>query len=284
MKRIQITHRTEYHYRTPVTFGPHRALVRPREGHDVHIESSRLVIEPPADVRWLRDIYGNSIAVLSFSGPPAEKLTLFSELIVAHYDENPLDFLIDPTALSYPFQYAADEQAELVPYRLSSYPHDGQALQTWLSELYTPGQLINTFELLDKLNTRIFEGFKYVPRDEPGVQLPSQTIALGTGSCRDYAVLMMEAARVWGFGARFVTGYIQMEEGQHGSTHAWTEIYIPGAGWRGFDPTNKKFAGAEHVSVAVARDPDKASPLSGAWEGALDAFDHMEVSVQVVSL
>lgn len=284
MKRIQITHRTEYHYRTPVTFGPHRALVRPREGHDVHIEASRLEIDPPADIRWLRDIYGNSIAVLSFSGPPAEKLTLFSELIVAHYDENPLDFLIEPSALSYPFQYAADEQAELIPYRLSSYPHDGQALQNWLSTLYTPGELINTFELLDKLNTRIFEGFQYAPRDEPGVQLPSQTIALGTGSCRDYAVLMMEAARHWGFGSRFVTGYIQMEEGQHGSTHAWTEIYIPGAGWRGFDPTNNKFAGAEHVSVAVARDPDKASPLIGAWEGALDAFDHMEVSVQVVSL
>jgi transglutaminase-like putative cysteine protease len=284
MKRIQITHRTEYHYRTPVSFGPHRALVRPREGHDVHIESSRLKIDPPADVRWLRDIYGNSIAVLSFSGPPADKLSLYSELIVAHYDENPLDFLIDPNALSYPFQYAADEQAELIPYRLSSYPHDGLALQTWLSALYTSGQLINTFELLDKLNTRIFEGFKYVPRDEPGVQLPSETIVLGTGSCRDYAVLMMEAARHWGFGARFVTGYIQMDEGQHGSTHAWTEIYIPGAGWRGFDPTNNKFAGAEHVSVAVARDPDKASPLIGAWEGPFDAFDHMEVSVQVVPL
>jgi transglutaminase-like putative cysteine protease len=284
MKRIRITHRTEYFYRVPVSFGPHRALVRPREGHDVHIESSRLEIEPLADVRWLRDIYGNSIAVLNFSGPPAQKLSIFSELVVAHYDENPLDFLIDPNALSYPFQYAADEQAELIPYRLSSYPHDGQLLRKWLEDLYTPGQLINTFDLLSNLNTRIFESFKYQPRDEPGVQLPSQTIALGSGSCRDYAVLMMEAARHWGFGARFVTGYIQMEQGQHGATHAWTEIYIPGAGWRGFDPTNNKFAGAEHVSVAVARDPDKACPLSGAWEGPAEAFDHMEVSVQVVSL
>lgn len=284
MKRIRITHHTEYFYRSPVSFGPHRALVRPREGHDVHIESSRLEIDPAADIRWLRDIHGNSIAVLTFSGPPATKLSLFSELVVAHYDENPLDFLIDPNALSYPFQYAADEQPELIPYRLSSYPHDGEALHHWLAALYTPGQLINTFDLLNRLNTRIFEAFRYVPRDESGVQLPSQTISLGSGSCRDYAVLMMEAARQWGFGARFVTGYIQMEQGQHGSTHAWTEIYIPGAGWRGFDPTNNKFAGAEHVSVAVARDPDKASPLSGAWEGLPDAFDHMEVSVQVVSL
>jgi len=283
MKRILITHKTEYFYHTPVTFGPHRALLRPREGHDVHIEGSVLTIEPRADVRWLRDIYGNSIAVITFA-EAAQKLSLYSEVAVAHYDENPLDFLIDPNALTYPFQYATDEQAELIPYRLSSYPHDGTALQNWLSQIHTPGQLVNTFDLLDQLNTRIHQSFRYARREEPGVQLPSQTLAWGTGSCRDYAVLMMEAARAWGFGARFVTGYIQMNEGQHGATHAWTEIYIPGAGWRGFDPTNNKLAGSEHVSVAVARDPDKASPLAGAWEGQADAFDHMEVSVQVVSL
>lgn len=281
MKRIRITHKTEYFYHSPVTFGPHRALLRPREGHDVHIEGSLLTIEPRADVRWLRDIYGNSIAVITFA-EPAQKLSLYSELNVAHYDENPLDFLIDPAALSYPFQYAADEQAELIPYRLSSYPHDGTSLQNWLSQIYTPGQIINTFDLLDRLNSLIFGSFQYARREEPGVQLPSQTLAWGTGSCRDYAVLMMEAARHWGFGARFVTGYIQMNSGQHGSTHAWTEIYIPGAGWRGFDPTNNKLAGDEHVSIAVARDPDKASPLSGAWEGLPGAFDRMEVSVEVV--
>jgi len=283
MKRILITHKTEYFYHSPVTFGPHRALLRPREGHDVHIEGSLLKIEPKADTRWLRDIYGNSITIITFS-EPSNKLSLFSEVSVAHYDENPLDFLIDPNALSYPFQYAADEQAELIPYRLSSYPHDGVALQNWLSLIYTPGQLINTFELLNQLNTRIYESFRYARREEFGVQLPSQTLAWASGSCRDYAVLMMEAARYWGFGARFVTGYIQMNEGQHGSTHAWTEIYIPGAGWRGFDPTNNKLAGSEHVSVAVARDPDKASPLAGAWEGVPGAFDRMEVSVQVVPL
>ena len=281
MKRIQVSHETVYYYKTPVFLGVHRALVRPREGHDVHIESSRLAIEPQADVRWIRDIYGNSIAVLTFAGP-SQKLSLFSELVVAHYDENPLDFLIDPNALSYPFQYATDEQIELIPYRLSSYPRDGAALNLWLADLYTPGQLINTFELLNRLNTRVYESFYYAPREEPGVQTPAETIELGSGSCRDYAVLFMEASRQWGFGARFVTGYIQMDQGQHGATHAWTEIYIPGAGWRGFDPTNNCFAGAGHVSIAVARDAEKASPLSGTWEGPADAFDRMEVSVKVV--
>jgi transglutaminase-like putative cysteine protease len=283
MKRIRITHKTEYHYHTPVVFGSHRALLRPREGHDVHIDSSRLKTEPEAEVHWLRDTYGNSIAVLNFA-EAASKLSLVSEVIVDLYEDQPVDYLIERDARSYPFQYAADEQIELIPYRLPSYPYDGPGVQEWLSELYRPGQLIDTFDLLNKLNTQIFESFKYVRREEVGVQLPCQTIALGTGSCRDFAVLMMEAARHWGFGARFVTGYIQMGEGQHGATHAWTEIYIPGAGWRGFDPTNHKLAGAEHVSVGVAREHEKACPVAGAWTGPSDAFDRMEVSVQVVAL
>ena len=144
--------------------------------------------------------------------------------------------------------------------------------------------MANTSDLLDRLNTRIFEAFEYRYRPEYGVQLPCTTLALGSGSCRDYAVFMMEAARHWGFAARFVTGYIQMAEGQHGATHAWTEIYLPGAGWRGYDPTNNKQVGQEHVSVAVSREQDQASPLSGTWEGASDAFDRMEVSVQVVGV
>ena len=193
MKRIRIIHKTEYHYHTPVTFGPHSALLRPREGHDVHIESALLEIEPKADVRWLRDIYVNSIAVFTFA-EPAQKLRVFSEVNVDHYDDNPVDFLIEPSASSYPFQYASNEQLELVLYRLPSYPYDGPVLRNWLLELYSPGQLIGTFELLDRLNTHIYEAFRYTHRDEPGVQLPCQTLAWGTGSCRDYAVLMMEAA------------------------------------------------------------------------------------------
>jgi transglutaminase-like putative cysteine protease len=283
MKRIRITHITEYHYHAPVSFSPHRALLRPREGHDVHIDSSRLRIEPEANVRWYRDIYGNSIAIITFT-EPSQMLSLFSEVNVDLYEDTPIDCVIDPIAQSYPFQYAATEQVEIVPYRLPSYPHDGPAVQRWLLDLYKPGQFIGTSELLNHLNTRIYESFRYVHREEYGVQLPCQTLAWGTGSCRDFAVFMMEAARHWGFGARFVTGYIQMGEGQHGATHAWTEIYIPGAGWRGFDPTNNKLAGSEHVSVAVAREQDKASPLSGSWEGPPDAFDRMEVSVQVVAL
>ena len=283
MKRIRIVHDTAYYYRAPVTFGPHSAMLRPREGHDAHIALSRLEVEPQAEVRWWRDIYGNSIAVLTFA-ESAQKLRVFSEVEVDLYEDAPFECLVDPVAQSYPFQYPAAEQIEVVTYRIPSYPHDGPALQQWLRDLYMPGQLIDTAELLSRLNTRIYETFQYQYRPEMGVQMPCQTLAMGSGSCRDYAVFMMEAARHWGFGARFVTGYIQMDEGQHGATHAWTEVYIPGAGWRGYDPTNNKLVGAEHVSVAVAREQEKAMPLAGTWEGPSDAFERMEVSVQVLAI
>jgi transglutaminase-like putative cysteine protease len=282
VKRIRITHQTAYYYREPVTFGTHYALVRPREGHDVRIVSSRLEIQPAASVHWLRDIYGNSIATIKFS-ESGNLLRVLSEVDVDLYDDVPIEWVIDESAQSYPFQYAAHEQVELVPYRLPSYPESGTALQKWLLELYQPGDPVDTSELLNRLNTWIYASLEYRHRNEHGVQTPAQTIELGTGSCRDYAVLMMEAARLWGFAARFVTGYIQLAEGQHGATHAWTEIYLPGAGWRGFDPTNNKLASSEHVSVAVAREQEKACPLHGTWEGPANAFDRLEVSVQVVS-
>ncbi len=282
MKRLRIVHLTEYHYHEPVTFGPHEAMIRPREGHDLHIHSAKIEIEPEGAVRWLRDIYGNSIVVITLAGP-AKKFRLFSEVGVEIYDDDPHECLIDPAARSFPFQYGANEQMEIIPYRVPSYPHDGQAVRRWLAGIYEPGDLINTFELLKKLNTRIFEAFQYAHREETGVQIPCRTLELGSGSCRDFAVFMMEAARHLGFAARFVTGYILMGEGQHGATHAWTEIYIPGTGWRGFDPTNNKLAGFEHVSVAVAREHEKACPLAGSWEGPANAFERMVVSVQVVS-
>lgn len=282
MHRLRIIHETEYNYHEPVTFGQHIAMIRPREGHDLHIDKAILRIEPRASIRWLRDIYGNSLAVIDFH-EPATKLRVYGECEVTIYNDEPRECIIDPRAQMFPFQYASNEQMEIIPYRVPSYPADGQAVQEWLAEIYKPGELIPTLDLLKKLNTRIFETFQYSRREEAGVQIPSRTIALGSGSCRDFAVFMMEAARHLGLAARFVTGYILMGEGQHGATHAWTEIYIPGAGWWGFDPTNNKIASFEHVSVGVAREHDKASPLSGFWSGPSSAFSHMNVSVQVMT-
>lgn len=283
MKRKRITHLTAYHYTQPVRFGTHQALMRPREGHDLRIVHACVEVEPTAVVRWKRDIEGNGVAILTFA-EPAARLRIWMEVEVELREEADVECLIEPSARTFPFQYAPEEQVELIPYRLPSYPYEGPTLHDWLRDLYTPGQLVETFDLLNRLNSHIYQTLRYQAHETPGVQLPHETIRRGGGSCRDYAVLMMEAARYWGFAARFVTGYIQMAEGQHGATHAWTEIYLPGAGWRGFDPTNDKRVGSEHTSVAVARAQEKAMPLSGTWEGPANAFERLEVSVQVVQI
>jgi transglutaminase-like putative cysteine protease len=279
-KRIRIVHTTEYQYRVPVTFGVHRVLMRPREGHDIRITEARVEVAPRASVDWLRDIHGNSIAMLAFL-EPSSLLRIHSDLIVDLNEERLEVPGIAILAREYPFQYAADEQIDILPFRIPSYPHDGERLLEWLRGVYQPGTVVNTLELLQRLNTAVYSSIRYTWREEYGVQLPCETLKLGTGSCRDYAVFMMEAARHLGFAARFVTGYIQMGEGQHGATHAWTEIYLPGAGWRGFDPTNNKMAGSEHVTVAVTREQEKASPVSGSWDGPPDAFESMKVVVRV---
>src|SRR5262245_61456426 len=180
MKRIRIIHRTEYHYNQPVRFGPHRAMMRPREGHDVHIVRGRLDVKPTATVRWLRDIYGNSIAIITFSEPSAN-LSIVGEVDVDLSEDDPIECLVDPNAQFFPFQYAPEEQVELVAYRLPSYPYDGPQLQEWLRDLYRPGQIVGTLDLLAKLNTHIYRSFRYAPREEPGVQLPCDTLARGSG-------------------------------------------------------------------------------------------------------
>lgn len=283
MKKIRIIHNTEYHYHEPVSFGPHRAMLRPREGHDLYIVKGSLKTEPQAHIRWVWDFQGNSVAVLTFT-EPFDKLCVFSEVLVELHESDEIDCPIKKEAEMYPFSYPEDEKLEMEPFLQPSYPHDADVVKAWLHQLYEPDEVVDTCVLLEQLNTRIFEAFRYERREEVGVQLPCETLEKGSGSCRDFAVFMMEAARHWGFAARFVTGYIQMNEGQHGATHAWTEIYLPGIGWQGYDPTNNKLAGLEHVTVGVARIHERAAPLSGSWAGPADAFKHMEVSVQVVEI
>jgi len=282
MNTLRIVHRTDYRYSEPVKFGPHRILVRPREGHDVHITSSVLRVSPTPEIRWIRDINSNSIANLRFK-TPSDHLQIVSKVTVAHYESSDLDFTIDPGAVSFPFGYDMNDLPDVFSYRLATYPNEGITLSDWIGELYRPGHLIGTLDLLWSLNRRIYESFRYQRRDEPGVQRPSETIEKGSGSCRDFAVLFMESVRHWGFAARFVTGYVHSPGGgqQHGSTHAWVEVFIPGAGWRGYDPTNNKLVGSEHVPVGVARHPAKASPVTGTWEGSPGAFLSLDVDVTV---
>ncbi|HTS22786.1 MAG TPA: transglutaminase family protein [Casimicrobiaceae bacterium] len=280
MQRLAITHLTEYRYASPVTLGVHQLMLRPREGHDVRIESSKLEISPAAVVRWHRDVFDNSVAVATFS-EGSDRLSIASEVTIEHYEEAPLDFVVADYAVNYPFSYAAEDRVDLMPYRQLAYPDDQAALRDWMGGLGLGA--VQTYALLDRLNRAIAGELAYTRREEPGVQPPSRTLLDRRGSCRDYATLFIEACRCLGLAGRFVSGYLHAPATVAGSaaTHAWAEIYLPGPGWKGFDPTSGEITGANHIAVAVARHPETVPPVAGAFTGQTGIAPAMRVDVQV---
>jgi transglutaminase-like putative cysteine protease len=268
MQRLRILHRTYYNYQGLVRLEQHRLLLRPREGPGLHIESSRLEISPSAKLRWLRDAYDNAVALATFA-EPATQLAIVSEIVVQQHDEAPLDFLVAEAAVNYPFSYETDTAEILRPYLPCLPLTDRPALVAWMRSLYQQGEQVQTYGLLARLCTTINRAFRYQKREQPGVQPVAETLVRGIGSCRDFACLFMEAARSLGLAARFVSGYLNAPsaDGSSGSTHAWAEVYLPGAGWKGFDPTSGEIAGGRHIAVAVSRSPEEVSPVSGAFFG-----------------
>jgi transglutaminase-like putative cysteine protease len=285
MQLIQINHSTVYTYSGMVSLGPHTLFVRPREGHDIRIASSKLEITPMPSLVWQRDVYGNSVAHAVFEGE-TDRLSIVSEVTVEHYDEQPLQFPIQERAAQFPFIFTPSERADLLPYLTPSYPDDQGQLETWTQQFWKPGNTVDTYKLLDEINRAIANDFSYRRREEPGVQRPSRTLAEGSGSCRDFATLMMEACRFLGLPARFVSGYSSTEEiaAALGSTHAWTEIYLPGVGWKGFDSTGGVITGPRHIAVAVGRDPEALPPISGIFTAQSPVSSSMEVVVEVKRL
>ncbi|MCB1669166.1 MAG: transglutaminase family protein [Porticoccaceae bacterium] len=271
MKRYKILHETLYNFSGSVQLLPHTLRLRPREGHELRIESSALDIFPAATLRWHRDVEGNSVATATFNGS-TQNLTIKSEIIIQQYDQTPHDFLVADYAVDYPFSYIDEDKVLLSPYMQSTDTAETNLLTSWIHDIWQPDEKIQTFALLLRLNQRIYQTLTYRRREEEGVQSVEQTLSLGSGSCRDSACLFMAAARQLGFAARFVSGYIYSDAttnplGQSGSTHAWAEVLIPGAGWKGFDPTIGNIVGAEHITVAVARLPESVPPIAGSFHG-----------------
>ena len=282
MIRIRIRHSTSYRYSELVTLQPHKLMIRPRAGHDIQLESSSLLITPGNTVKWHRDIYGNSVAMVSFHETAAE-LSITSEVVVLHYDAQPLDFMVDEKAVTFPFYFDPSERVDLIPYQTLCFPGDSAAVRDWLQQFWRPGQSIETYVLLDTINKYIVGNFSYRMREAPGVQRPAETLASRSGSCRDFATLFIEACRYFGMAARFVSGYLHCPETVHGhgSTHAWAEVYLPGAGWIGFDNTSGIVVGQNHIAVAVTRHPADAPPVSGSFTGTLSRPAEMQVKVIV---
>jgi transglutaminase-like putative cysteine protease len=289
MKPLTVRHTTVYRYARPVAFGPHRLMLRPRDSHDLRLVHTELALSPPAELRWMHDVFGNSVAIANFSGA-APELRIESTLHLERYALDRPVFELAPEAATYPFVYSSEDRTDLGR-QLERHSLDPNGLIDEWARRFVTARPMDTLELLASINSAIKAEFAYNSREEVGTQLPVETLARRSGTCRDYAFLMIEAARSLGFGARFVTGYLydpELESPGDGligatATHAWCEIYLPGAGWVEYDPTNALIGSGALIRVAVTRDPSQASPISGSYVGEPEDFLGMEVAVTVTS-
>ena len=291
MRTLEIVHRTRYEYSEPVTLGDHRLMFRPRDSHDLRLLHTGLTIDPVAQVRWIHDPFGNSIAIASFEGE-TQALELTSTIRIEHFGAPPELAPIEEYARTLPFSYLAEEAPDLARYVERSYPDPNAAVSTWVKQFLEGEGGADTFAVLTRLCKGIQETLKYAMRFEIGTQTPAVTLETGGGTCRDYALLMMEGARSLGIAARFITGYLYDpaldtsadDDAGHAHPHAWLEVYLPGAGWVEFDPTNGIIGSERLIRVAVGRDPDQAMPIKGTFTGAADVIVKTTVDVQVRAL
>lgn len=288
MPTVSIKHVTRYRYRRDVGFGEHRILVRPRESFDQHLLAAGLTITPePTSLRWLQDVFGNAVAIASFApSTRAETLEVSGFADVEHVPTDPTDIMVEDYARKYPFTYSAADMPDLLRSIERHYADPDRIVDQWAHGFLPGGRSRPTLELLTDITTSIKRDFAYRRRDEKGIQTPIHTLAIKGGTCRDYAVLMMEAVRALGLAARFVSGYTYTPAGSGArigghSTHAWVRIFLPGSGWVEFDPTNAIIGNRGLIRVAVARDPQQVKPLAGTWVGSKGSQIDMHVDVRI---
>jgi transglutaminase-like putative cysteine protease len=286
MRSITIHHLTTYRYCEPVTLGEHRMMFRPRESHDLRIVATKLHIEPyPVTLTWLHDVFDNSVAIATFAPQPCTELRFESTVTLEHIETPLPDYALESDARHYPFRYSDDDWPDLAVALERRYACE--EVLPWAQAFLPNAGSIGTLALLNTMTQAIKDDFVYVRRIEQGVQDPGETLRRRSGSCRDFAVLMMEAVRALGFAARFVSGYIftpglpQDESSMSGSTHGWMQVYLPGAGWVDFDPTNNIVGNRNLIRVSVAWDQRNALPLWGTFTGRATDFSRMDVLVHV---
>jgi transglutaminase-like putative cysteine protease len=295
MPVLSVRHLTRYQYRNPVAFGDHRMMFRPREGCDQRLLSSSLVISPtPTQLRHVQDVFGNWVGVARFQGRSSE-LSFESRIVLDHtplpaFGDHPGD--VDVYARGQPIAYADDDLPDLERSIERQHQDPDGDLAAWAQRFVKRGGSTSLQHLLAEMTQAIYADFRYGKRFEHGVQTPLATLESRGGTCRDFAMLMIEAVRSLGLAAQFVSGYIHSpsrKPGQKtstggGHTHAWLRVYLPSSGWVEFDPTNGIVGNTDLIRVAVARDPRQAAPLHGTWAGFPTDYLGMEVEVDVTSL
>jgi transglutaminase-like putative cysteine protease len=283
---VSLKHSTHYTYAQPVVLGEHRMMVRPRESFDQRLLEASITIAPePVELRWLQDVFGNAVAIARFEGR-SQELRIDSTVLVHHAPLAAEEIQIERYARRYPFTYASEDMPDLLRSIERGYHDPERRVDKWARAFLRPAERTNTLDLLRRITAHIHDQFHYVARYEPGTQAPLETLSKHQGSCRDFAVLMIEAARALGFAARFVSGYLYNPAQRGplvggGNTHAWVRIFLPGSGWVEFDPTNGIVGNSGLIRVAVARDPLQAMPITGTWRGFPSDYLGMQVAVDV---
>jgi transglutaminase-like putative cysteine protease len=285
MIKLTVHHRTTYRYRVPVSLRPHRLMLRPRESRELRLLSLKLDVVPNAVVTWAQDVAGNMVATATFQD-------MTDNLVIDSIVGLELDavswpvFDVAASAVLYPFSYSEDEWKDLGALAIPQHPDPDGRLRKWI-QAFVRSNPTDTLSLLKDINAGLLAWVSYQVRDDEGTQAPVQSLERGWGSCRDMALLFIEAVRTLGFGARIVSGYLHNPaeatagSAGAGTTHAWAEVYVPGAGWITFDPTNRSVGGVNLIPVAVGRNIQQVVPVAGSFVGAGDAYNGMSVEVSV---
>jgi transglutaminase-like putative cysteine protease len=306
---LKVEHTTTYRYHRPVEFATHRVMFRPRAAHDIRVLSAALEVSPHSKQYWKQDVFSNSVAVVE-PRVPADRLEFRACFVIEHFGVKNLELPLAPTVENYPFQYGEEDRLDLANFLPPQYPDDQAMLREWVAQFLPRRGTIHTRDILANINEAIRSDFTYQSREAMGTQRPAETLSLRGGTCRDFALLMMEAVRGMGMAARFVSGYLYdkaldtgapptvrntgLQQGMRqaesrdeplvvggGATHAWLHIFLPGAGWVPYDPTNTLVGGTDLIRVAFSRKPEQAAPVSGSWFGAAGDFAGLDVSVSV---
>lgn len=281
MSWLHIVHETTYRYKKPVRFGPHRLVLRPREGHDVRVEEMRLEIAPEFELEWSRDVFGNSVATAHLLSS-ADELRIRSDVVLQHTTPFPLRSSRSRTGVPFPVTFSSFEADVAAAYRASTYPEDVGRVREWAERTIDTSTVRSAEEVVARVAGAIRKTIKYRRREEKGVQSPGQTLSTSSGSCRDLATLMLEVLRSLGLPARFASGYLDCAASEAGraSTHAWAEAYLPELGWTGYDPTIGEPTSAKHVVTGVSNHPRGVMPITGSFFDEPESFLDMTVTVK----
>lgn len=282
--KLGLRYQTTYRYDEPVGFSPHDVRLFPRSDRFSRVRRLDFTAAPKATIRYSRDVFENIVASCFFPGKSKEiefRLSINLDLD----EKDPFHFILERGAVEAPFEYDAEIGEMLVPYR-ERHVKERLVVPGW--EPPTTRKRRGTVQTLAELNMRLHECIGYERREEGAALSPTETLRLGRGACRDVAVLLAEILRQMGFAARLTSGYLRESDSEtkraEGSLHAWTEVYLPGAGWIGMDATNGVFCNHNFIGAAVGLTPGDITPIGGHYLNKVPVAAQMTSKLQLINL